>query len=58
MSRHFLAVLLWMLAWFFAGLIPAAWFAARGGRRDVALAELAAGVTGAAGLAAAGAWVW
>ena len=43
MSRHFLAVLLWVLAWFFAGLIAVAWFAARGGKRDVALAELAAG---------------
>ena len=58
MSRHFLAVLLWVIAWFFAGLIPAAFFAARGGKRDVALAELAAGLTGAAVCAAAGAVIW
>jgi hypothetical protein len=53
-----LAVILWLLAWCFAGLIPAAWFAARDGKRDVAMAELAAGLTGTAVLACAGALLW
>ena len=58
MSRHFTAVLLWILAWFPAGLIVAAWLSARDGKRAVARAELAAGVIGAAGLACAGAVAW
>jgi hypothetical protein len=57
-SRHFTAILLWILAWFFAGLIPAGFFAARNGKRDVALAELAIGAGGAGCLALAGAALW
>jgi hypothetical protein len=53
-----LAIGLWVLAWGFAGLIPAAWFAARNGKTDVARAGLAAGVIGAGGLAWAGAVMW
>jgi hypothetical protein len=53
-----LAVACWVGAWFFAGLIPAAWFAARDGKTAVARTELAAGVIGAAGLAWAGALLW
>jgi hypothetical protein len=53
-----LAIILWVLAWLFAGLIPAAWFAARDGKRAAARAELAAGVIGAGGLAWAGAVMW
>ena len=53
-----LAIGLWVLAWFFAGLIPVAWLAARDGKRGVARAELAAGMLGAAGCACAGAVVW
>jgi hypothetical protein len=53
-----LAVVLWLLAWFCAGLIPAAWFAARDGKRDVARAELATGLLGAAGLFLIGWWLW
>lgn len=53
-----LAVILWVLAWGFSGLIPAAWFAARDGRPGWAWAELAAGAALAAGLAWAGAALW
>jgi hypothetical protein len=53
-----LAIVLWVLAWGFSGLIPASWFAARDGRADAAWAELAAGVIGAGGLAWAGAVMW
>jgi len=53
-----LAVVLWVLAWACAGLIPAAWFAARDGKRDIARMELATGVLGAAGLALIGAVAW
>ncbi len=53
-----LAVVLWALAWFCSGFIPAAWFAARDGRPAYAAAELATGILGAAGLAWAGAVAW
>jgi hypothetical protein len=53
-----LAVVLWLFAWFCAGLIPAAWFAARDGERALARAELAIGLLGAAGLFLIGWWVW
>jgi hypothetical protein len=53
-----LAIGCWVAAWLFVGLIPAAWFAAKNGERDIALAELAIGVAGAAGLALAGAALW
>jgi streptomycin 6-kinase len=52
------AIVLWVLAWACAGLIPAAWFAARDGKRGAARAELAIGVGGAGGLAWAGAALW
>ena len=48
----------WVLAWCFAGLIPASLFAARKGDAIVAQAELAAGVIAAATLALAGAVLW
>lgn len=53
-----LAIVLWVLAWGFAGLIPASIFAARDGKTAVARAELAAGIIGAGGLAWAGAALW
>ena len=53
-----IAIVLWVLAWGFSGLIPASWFAARDRRLDAALAELTAGVIGAGGLAWAGAVMW
>ena len=56
--RHIAAIVLWILAWFCAGLIPAAWFAARDGERALARAELATGLLGAAGLALIGADLW
>jgi hypothetical protein len=52
------AVVLWVAAWFCAGFIPAAWFAARDGKTAVARAELATGVIGAGSLAFAGAALW
>ncbi len=52
------AICLWALAWLFAGLIPAAFFAARDGRTAAAGTELAIGLAGAAGLAWAGAVLW
>jgi len=57
-ARHAAAVGLWLLAWASAGLIPAAWCAARDGKTTVARAELAIGVAGAGGLAWAGAALW
>jgi hypothetical protein len=57
-QRQLTAVCLWILAWYCAGLIPVAFFAARDGRRAVARAELAIGITGAAGLGWAGAALW
>lgn len=56
--RHVAAIGLWALAWTCAGLIPAAWFAARDGKTAVARAELAIGVLGGAGLALCGAALW
>ena len=53
-----LAIGLWVLAWFWAALIPASIFAARKGKRAMARAELAAGLIGAGGLAWAGAALW
>lgn len=59
MSRHQeLAIGLWVLAWFFAGLIPAAFFAARDGKRTLARQELITGLAGTAGFAIAGAALW
>jgi hypothetical protein len=52
------AIVLWVAAWFCAGLIPAAWFAARDGKTAAARAELGAGLIGAGGLAFAGAALW
>jgi hypothetical protein len=57
-ARHAAAIGLWILAWFCAGLIPAAFFAARDGARAVARTELAIGVVGGAGLALTGAALW
>ena len=53
-----LAVVQWVLAWFFAGLIPASLFAAKDGERFRARAELATGLIGTAGFALAGALLW
>ena len=53
-----LAVVLWVLAWAWSGLIPAAFFAARNGDAAMARAELASGVLGATALAVAGALLW
>ncbi len=59
MTRHQeFAIGLWVLAWFFAGLIPAAFFAARDGRRVLARQELATGLIGTAAFACAGAVAW
>ena len=52
------AVACWVLAWTCAGLIPAAFFAARDGHVARARALLAAGIAGAAGLGYAGAALW
>jgi hypothetical protein len=57
-ARHVAAIVLWILAWFCAGFIVAAFFAARDGERNLARAELATGVLGGGGLALIGAWVW
>lgn len=57
-ARHAAAIALWILAWFCAGFIVAAFFAARDGERDIARRELAAGVLGGGGLALIGWWVW
>jgi hypothetical protein len=56
--HRYAAICLWILAWFFAGLIPAAWFAARDGRGHLARTELAAGLLGTAGFALTGAALW
>jgi hypothetical protein len=53
-----LAIACWLAAWTCSGLIPAAWFAARDGKRDIAQAELATGILGTAGFALIGAWAW
>ena len=55
---HALAIACWVLAWFPAGLIVAALFAARDGDARTARLELATGVLGAAGLALIGAALW
>jgi hypothetical protein len=47
-QRQLTAICLWILAWYCAGLIPVAWFAARDGKRAAARAGLAIGLTGAA----------
>jgi len=57
-ARHIAAIGLWLLAWASAGLIPAAWFAARDGKTAAGIAELAAGIAGAGGLTWAGAALW
>ena len=57
-ARHIAAIGLWILAWASAGLIPAAWFAARDGKTAAARTELAIGIAGAGGLAWAGAALW
>jgi hypothetical protein len=57
-GRHIAAIGLWVLAWFFAGLIPASLFAARDGKAALARRELATGLLGVAGLALIGAWLW
>jgi len=57
-ARHAAAIVLWILAWFCAGFIPAAWFAARDGETAIARRELAAGLLGAGALAGAGAVIW
>jgi hypothetical protein len=57
-GRQLAAIGLWVLAWFSAGFIVAAWFAARDGHADIARRELAGGLAGAAGFALAGAVVW
>ena len=53
-----LAVCCWVAAWFFAGLIPTSFFAARDGKRDEARTELATGLLGAAGFALIGLDLW
>jgi hypothetical protein len=57
-QRQLVAICLWILAWYCAGLIVVAWFAARDGKRATARAELAIGLAGAAGLGWAGAALW
>jgi len=57
-ARHIAAIGLWILAWASAGLIPAAWFAARDGKTAAASAELAAGIAGAGGFFGAGVALW
>jgi hypothetical protein len=57
-ARHAAAIVLWILAWFCAGFIVAAFFAARDGERNLARAELATGVLGGGGLFLIGWWVW
>lgn len=56
--RHLLAILFWILAWFCAGLIVAAFFAARDGHVRTARLELATGLLGGAGFALIGVWLW
>ena len=53
-----LAIACWVLAWICSGFIPAAFFAARARKPDIALMEAAIGVLGAAGLALIGAALW
>jgi len=57
-ARHAAAICCWLLAWWFAGLIIVAWLAAKAGKTAVARTELAAGITGAGGLAWAGTALW
>ena len=52
------AVACWVLAWLFAGLIPASLLAAGKGDVRTARAELATGLIVAGGLAWAGAVLW
>ena len=56
--RHAAAICCWVLAWFCAGLIPAAFFAARDGERNLARTELATGLLGMAGFACIGWVLW
>lgn len=56
--RHALAIGCWILAWFCAGLLPAAWSAHRDGERNLARKELATGILGTAGFALTGAVLW
>jgi hypothetical protein len=57
-GRQIAAIGLWVLAWFSAGFIAAAFFAARDGHADIARRELAGGLIGAAGLTYAGVLLW
>lgn len=57
-ARHAGAIACWLAAWTCAGLIPASFFAARGGKRDIARIELATGILGAAGFALLGTDLW
>jgi hypothetical protein len=52
------AVILWLLAWTFSGLAVAAFFAARDGKRDEAVAMFAGGAGGAAILIFFGVLAW
>ena len=59
--RHAAAICCWVLASYFAALIPASLLAARGSkgsRPAVTRARIAAGIAGAGGLAWAGAALW
>jgi len=57
-GRQIAAICLWILAWFFAGLIPASLFAARDGERTLARRELAMGLAGTAGFTCGGVLLW
>lgn len=57
-GRQIAAIGLWLLAWFSAGLIPAAFFAAKDGHADLARRELAMGLAGTAGFTCGGVMLW
>jgi hypothetical protein len=52
------AVILWLVAWVFTGLAVAAFFAARDGKRDEAIAMFTGGAAGAAILIFFGVIAW
>ena len=53
-----LAIACWLAAWFFSGLIVAAFLAASKGKVATARIELAAGLLGAAGFTLIGLDLW
>jgi hypothetical protein len=56
--NRLVAVILWILAWVFSGLAVAAFFAARDGKRDEAIAMFTGGAAGAAILIFFGVLAW